>query len=97
MGARYTFTSELWEWTSRANWFFVSLPEAESGEIRQLPFPPAGFNSIPVIVVVGGSRWRTSIFPGGDGRYVLPIKASVRVAEGIGVGDPVTAEVELRD
>jgi hypothetical protein len=97
MGKRYRFSSELWEWASRENWFFVSLPADASEEIAELPFPPRGFGSVPVRASVGSSHWNTSIFPGADGRYVLPVKRAVRVKNGIEKLDRVEAEVELAD
>ncbi|HEY0260673.1 MAG TPA: DUF1905 domain-containing protein [Lacisediminihabitans sp.] len=95
MDRRYRFSSEPWEWASRENWFFVSLPADVSEEIAELPFPPRGFGSVPVRASIGSSTWTTSIFPGADGRYVLPIKKSVRAAEGIDGSADVTGEIEL--
>jgi hypothetical protein len=43
-------------------------------------------------VRIGATRWTTSLFPK-DGGYVVPLKAMVRKAEGIDVGD--TVEVGL--
>jgi Domain of unknown function (DUF1905) len=37
----------------------------------------------------GGTGWKTSLFPK-DGRYIVPVKAWVRKAEGLEVGDMVT-------
>jgi hypothetical protein len=48
----------------------------------------AGFGSVPVEVAVGGSTWRTSVFPDRrSGSFVLPVKAAVRRDEGVGEGD----------
>jgi hypothetical protein len=95
MGARFRFTSPLWEWQSRENWFFISLSEDASDEIAQLPFPPRGFGSIPVRATIGRSTWTTSIFPGSGGVYVLPVRKAVRTKEQIDRDDDVHAEVEL--
>jgi hypothetical protein len=47
-------------------------------------------------VTVGGSTWRTSIFPDSTrGRYVLPIKRAVRKAEDLDVGDVATVTLEV--
>jgi len=51
---------------------------------------------VPVQVTIGRTIWRTSIFPGGDGRYSLPLKKSVRAAEGIGRDSVVDVTIELR-
>lgn len=97
MGSRYRFTSTLWEWEARDNWFFVSLSEEASDEISQLPFPPRGFGSIPVRATIGHSTWTTSIFPGGDGVYILPVRKAVRAKEKIDKDDEVNGEVELME
>lgn len=95
MAERYRFRAELWEWSARAEWYFVSLPKDVSEEIEDRPKPPRGFGSVPVRVLIGATRWETSIFPNSDGCYSLPIKKSVRKAEGIEPGDRVDVEVEL--
>ena len=46
---------------------------------------------------IGTSTWTTSIFPGSQGGYVLPVKRPVRVAEGLDAGDMATVTVELID
>ncbi len=50
---------------------------------------------IPVRVWLGNSAWTTSLFPK-DGRYLVPIKASVRNAEQLEEGDQVTVHLEVR-
>ena len=96
----YEFSAELWIWTARREdgWTFLSVPPEVSEEIRELSAsrPPAGFGSVPVAVTIGGSSWQTSVFPGEDGRYALPIKKSVRRAEGVEAGDVVTVTLRAR-
>ena len=98
MSADYRFTAPLWQWQARRDeWFFVSVPEALSEEITaRTDGLRGGFDSVPVQVTVGATTWRTSIFPGGDGRYSLPMKKAVRVAEGIERGSDVDVVLELR-
>jgi hypothetical protein len=92
----FTFTAQLWEWGARAAWFFVSVPEEASDDIREIPRMPSGFGAVKVRVTVGTSTWDTSVFPGvKDGLYVLPVKKSVRIAEGIENGDDVPVRLEL--
>ncbi|MEV4618528.1 DUF1905 domain-containing protein [Asanoa sp. NPDC049573] len=96
---RYVFEAALWVWDARREdtWVFVTLPADASEEIRELTGGARrGFGSLRVKIAVGGSTWRTSIFPGGDG-YVLPFKRAIRRAEGLEVGDVATVEVELAD
>lgn len=98
MSARYTFTAPLWQWMARLDeWFFVSVPEGMSDEIAaRSDGLTGGFNSVPVQVTIGRTSWRTSIFPGGDGRYSLPLKKAVRVAERIERDSIVDVVLELR-
>src|SRR5712672_2775237 len=60
------FDAELWEWDARRadSWIFVSLPAEASEDVRELADGPRrGFGSVRVQVTVGGSTWKTSIFP----------------------------------
>ena len=95
------FAAKLWMWDARRadTWTFVSLPAAESEEIREVAAEPRrGFGSVRVRVTIGGSTWRTSIFPdSAGGGYVLPIKRAVRTSESLEVGDVATVTVELID
>ena len=90
----YEFSAELWIWHARQEdgWTFLSVPPEESEEIRAYSAsrPRAGFGSVRVSVTIGSSTWLTSVFPGEDGNYALPIKKSVRRVEGIEAGDVVT-------
>jgi hypothetical protein len=95
MSTSYSFTAELWEWASKASWFFLSLPEADADEIdERFGRTAAGFGSIRVKVRIGDTTWQTSIFPSASEKtYVLPVKKTVRSAEGLTPG--VLARVEL--
>ena len=98
MSARYTFTAPLWQWMARRDeWFFVSVPDDISDEIAARSAGlTGGFNSVPVEVQVGATTWRTSIFPGGEGGYWLPLKKAVRVSEKIERDSIVDVVIELR-
>ena len=93
---RFSFTAPLWEWRSRAEWYFVTLPAEASADIAEVPREPRGFGAVKVHVRVGGSAWSTSIFPDSEqGAYVLPVKKAVRTAEGLVEGGPVAVELEV--
>ncbi|MFJ4106010.1 DUF1905 domain-containing protein [Oerskovia enterophila] len=96
VGTRYEFEAELWRWTARSEkWVFASLPDDVSDEIADSPLPPAGFGSVKVEATIGRTRWSTSIFPDAGRRtFVLPVKAAVRRAEDVDVGDTVRIAVE---
>ncbi|QDZ16009.1 DUF1905 domain-containing protein [Humibacter ginsenosidimutans] len=94
-GIRYEFESTLFPWAARRElWVFARLPHDVSAEIHDAPHPPAGFNSVKVVATLGSSRWSTSIFPEGDGTFVLAIKKSIRLREGVDLGDTVRMAVE---
>jgi Domain of unknown function (DUF1905) len=48
-----------------------------------------------VTAQIGATGWTTSLFPK-DGRYVVPVKAWVRKAEGLELGDPVTVRLAVK-
>lgn len=91
------FEGEIFRWAAREqDWFFVALPAEISAEIREIPRPYRGFGSVRVHAQIGGSSWRTSIFPDStQGAYVLPLKRAVRDAEGIGDQGVVSVRLEL--
>jgi hypothetical protein len=93
------FTAPLWLWPGKGAWHFITLPEDESQVIR-MAVPRGGQNrgwgSVHVTATIGESRWQTSIFP--DTRrnaYLLPIKAEIRRAEALGVGEAVEVSLSL--
>jgi hypothetical protein len=90
------FCGELWYWRGPAPFHFVSVPEAESAELRALaPTVSYGWGMIPVRVRIGQRAFDTSLFPR-NGRYVVPVKDAVRLAEGLVVGDVVALELAIR-
>jgi Domain of unknown function (DUF1905) len=95
----FAFTAPLWQWDGQAAWHFVSLPAEVTDEIADLVEgqPRAGFGSVAVDVTIGASNWQTSVFPDSKrGTYLLPVKRAVRIAEGLGVDEPVTVSLRLR-
>lgn len=87
------FSGELWFWRGPAPWHFVTVPDDESATLEEIsPAVTYGWGMVPVTVRVGGSKWATSLWPK-DGGYIVPLKAWVRRAEELEVGDIV--EVSL--
>src|SRR5262249_17283818 len=90
------FNGKLWFWKGPAPWFFVTIPVEQCGELKAISgFVTYGWGVIPVTVRVGTTEWKTSLFPK-DGRYLVPIKASVRDAEDLEEGDNVRVRLEVR-
>ena len=92
------FESEIWRWDARAadSWYFATVPEELSADIRELPLMPRGFGSVRVAVRIGETEWTTSIFPDGA-TYVLPLKKAVRVAEDLEPGGSCAIRLEILD
>jgi hypothetical protein len=85
----YTFSARLWEHSpgDPGSWHFVTLPAELSEDITLEAGPRGGFGSVPVAVRIGSTSWRTSLFPqAATGTFVLPVRKSVRSAEGLEAG-----------
>jgi uncharacterized protein DUF1905 len=90
------FNGKIWFWRGPAPWYFVTVPAKLSRDLQAIVgFVTYGWGMIPVDVQIGKTRWTTSLFPK-DGRYIVPIKASVRNAEHLEEGDTVTLQLEVR-
>lgn len=94
-GPQWSFTVPLWRWRE-GSWHFVTVPQEVSDEVDHVVGDATGgFGSVRVEVTVGGSVWRTSLFPSTEqAAYVLPVKKAVRLAEGL--VDGRAAEVTIR-
>lgn len=94
------FDGEIYRWDARLtdSWYFTALPAELSAQIREIPRPQRGFGSVRVLARVGGSEWRTSIFPdSAQGAYVLPLKKAIRDAEALVDGGSVLVRLEILD
>jgi hypothetical protein len=90
------FEGEIWKWQGPSPWYFVTVPEGQSRDLKALlGLVTPGWGMIPAEVRIGKTAWKTSLYPK-DGHYDLPIKASVRAAEHLDEGDRVTVRLEVR-
>ena len=90
-----SFDGEVWFWRGPAPWHFVTVPEPTSEALSASSTRVSyGWGMIPVTARIGRTRWRTSLFPK-DGSYVVPVKASVRTAEDIELGETVTVHLHV--
>jgi hypothetical protein len=89
------FSGEMWFWRGPAPWHFVTVPEEECVALEAASASVTyGWGMIPVTAQIGGTRWKTSLFPK-DGRYIVPVKAAVQRVEGLEVGDEVTVRLAV--
>ena len=87
------FSAEIWFWKGPAPWYFVTVPDEECGDLEATSASVTyGWGMIPVVASIGRTEWTTSLWPK-DGRYVVPLKAAVRKAEGLELGDVVTVRL----
>ncbi len=89
------FSGEIWFWRGPAPHHFITVPDEECGALEAASaFVTYGWGMIPVAAQIGATEWTTSLFPK-DGRYIVPVKASVRNAEGLELGDTVTVRLTV--
>lgn len=95
---KYTVSARVWLYTGNGAWHFVTIPKVESADIRaRFEKNARGWGSLPVIVTVGKTSWKTSIFPDKKSEgYLLPLKSAVRKKEGIFEGDTISFSVEIK-
>ena len=90
------FNGKIWYWRGPAPFFFVTIPAKQSRDIKIISgLVTYGWGVIPVHVRIGKTEFKTSLFPK-VGRYIVPIKASVRKAENLEEDDKVTVLLEVR-
>jgi hypothetical protein len=93
----YEFDAKVWVYPGEAAWYFVTLPKDVAREIDfEHGHHKAGFGSLRVQVIIGQTTWQTSIFTDTkSSSYMLPLKATVRKAEGIEAGSKVSVKLEI--
>ena len=90
-----SFSGELWHWRGPSPFHFVTVPQDESGLLKDVASTVSyGWGMIPVAARIGRTDWTTSLFPK-DGQFVVPVKDAVRKAESLGIGDVVTIRLAI--
>jgi hypothetical protein len=89
------FTGEIVFWRGPAPWHFVTVPDDQSRAIADVAGSASyGWGCIPVTAQLGDTDWTTSLFPK-DGVYLVPVKARVRKAERLELGDVVQVRLNI--
>lgn len=103
MTEQITHTGPLWRWTggNSGSWHFLTI-DGDAGEalsatalMRRMERTIGGFGSLKVTAQIGDTTFHTSLFPSKTIGWLLPVKASVRKAEGIAEGDEVAVTLEV--
>ena len=92
----FSCSATVWLWRSAAKpeaagWFFATIDPQTAAEIKYAVLGMSrAFGSVKVTAKIGETHWQTSLFPYREtGGYLLPLKASVRRAEGLKVDDVI--------
>lgn len=92
------FNAEIWLYSGeKASWHFVTVPQEQAKQIKfYAGESKRGWGSVPVRVTIGESQWNTSVFPDKkEGTYLLPLKAAIRTAEKLAVGQMTQVIIEV--
>lgn len=90
------FTGKIFYWRGPSPYFFVTVPEDQSAEIKAVAnLVTYGWGVIPVIGRIGQTEFKTSLFPK-QGRYLVPLKDAVRNAENLDLDDEVTIHLKIK-
>ena len=85
----------IFYWRGPAPFLFVAVPDEPSEALKRMSAVVSyGWGVIPVMAQLGGTEWKTSLFPK-EGRYLVPIKVSVQKAEGVKEGDWVAIRLRV--
>jgi hypothetical protein len=99
MKKSYTFDAKVWLYPGDAAWHFATLPVETAHDIdHHFALVKRGWGSLPVLVTLGKTSWKTSIFPDKKSdSYLLPLKAQVRQKEGVVAGKTVALTIEISE
>ncbi len=94
---QYKFKTNVWLYPGMAGWHFATVPNDISKDIKQhFGDRKRGWGSLPIIVTLGKTSWKTSIFPDKEsGGYVFPLKAEVRKKENIVADKKINLMIEI--
>ncbi len=93
MKQAYTFATNVEVFPVDKGWHLMRVPSPLSKPLESL----ADRGLIAVHATVGGSSWKTSLLPYGDGSHFIPLPAKVRKKEGVVLGDKIKVSFVLRE
>lgn len=87
----YSFTAAVWQHDGPGGWYFVTLPQDLSTEIRDLlRAEEEGWGRLKATAVIGKTEWKTAIwFDSKKAAYLLPLKSDVRKKENIALNQTI--------
>lgn len=93
----YEFRAEVWRHDSSGGWYFVTIPEPVSKEIRLLFGElEEGWGRLKANATIGESNWDCAIWYDSKREpYILPLKVEIRKKEGVDSGNSVTVQLKI--
>jgi hypothetical protein len=88
------FEGQVVEWRGPAPFYFVAIPEEESGDIKFAAKGLEYWGQVPVIVRIRDIEFTTALFPR-QGRYLLPLKDVVRRSADIQLDEILTVALRV--
>lgn len=90
----FEFEGRVVEWRGPAPFYFVSVPEEDSADIKCAAKGLEYWGQVPVTVRIRDHEFTTALFPK-DGRYLLPLKALVRKSASIDVDEVLAVALSV--
>ena len=91
----FEFSGEIWYWRGPSPFHFVTVPDTACAAIEDASrLVTYGWGMIPVHAQIRDTEWTTSLWPK-DGAYIVPVKAAVRRAEDLELGDVVAVRLTV--
>jgi len=90
----FEFEGPVVEWRGPAPFYFVAIPEEDSEDIKLAAKGVEYWGQVPVVARIGDLDFTTALFPR-DGRYLLPLKDTVRTSVGIEVEQVVAVALRV--
>jgi len=92
----FEFESKVIEWRGPAPFYFATTPDSVTHELEtSASHLSYGWGCIPVDITVGNTTFYTALIPR-EGTYYVPLKAALRKAESIELGELVDIKLSLR-
>lgn len=88
---KYEYSTKMWKHNSPGGWYFVSIPQSISKEIREnLSWQEEGWGRMKAVAKIEDLTWETAIwFDTKMTTYILPIKAQIRTAKKLKVDQEI--------
>jgi len=92
---KYQFTSKLWRVSSDNGWYFITIPDNFSKEIRNsLQWQEEGWGRMKAVAVINDLDWNTSIWYDTKVKnYLLPVKSEIRKKLSLKENDILTINI----